>query len=281
LCYNTLAQKGTSVGVIAAQSIGEPGTQLTMRTFHSGGVAEQDITQGLPRVEELFEVRGMKKPAILSPCDGKVRVQEEKDSSKTIEVLSQNEKEKKEFQIPAGTALMVEDKDLVTKGQVLTEGAVDLKELYKIQGQEAVQKYMIKEIQSIYSSQGQDLNDKHIEVILRQMFSRGLVLNTGDTTLIPGEIIEIAEIEKANRALKKGQEPAKYEKLFLGITKASLNTASFLSAASFQQTSQILIKAAISGQIDRLKGLKENVIIGRLIPAGTGFDDISQTKDCH
>lgn len=272
LSYNTLVDRGTAVGIIAAQSIGEPGTQLTMRTFHTGGVVGEDITQGLPRVEELFEARGIKKPAVLSPYDGKARISEdEKEGDMVIEILSSDEKSKKIFKILKTTAIIVQDEDLVVKGQPLTEGALDLKELYHLKGEEAVQEHITAEIQQIYASQGQDLNDKHLEIILRQMFSRAAVMNPGDTGLIVGEVLEASEIERTNRELAKTKIPATYERIFLGMTKASLNTSSFLSAASFQQTSQILIKAAITGQIDRLRGLKENVIIGRLVPAGTGF----------
>jgi len=272
LSYNTLVQKGSAVGVVAAQSIGEPGTQLTMRTFHTGGVLGADITQGLPRVEELFEARTIKKPALLAPFTGKVRVEEDK-TGKTVEVISQDEKTRKSFKIPPSLGLLIGDKDLVTQGQILTEGALDLKDLYRLQGRTAVQKYITKEIQHIYSSQGQDLNDKHIEIILRQLFSRGMVRDPGDTDLIIGSVMEVSEIERASRGLAKGKKSATYERMFLGMTKASLNTSSFLSAASFQQTSQILIKAAITGRIDSLRGLKENVIIGRLIPAGTGYKE--------
>ncbi|MFH1713453.1 MAG: DNA-directed RNA polymerase subunit beta' [Candidatus Jacksonbacteria bacterium] len=275
LCYNALVQKGTAVGVIAAQSIGEPGTQLTMRTFHTGGVVGADITQGLPRVEELFETRTIKKPAVLATFAGKVKIIKEKDSQ-SIEILSQDEKNKKLYKVPSDLTILVQDKDLVSHGQPLTEGSLDLKEYYILKGREAVQRYIIKEVQLIYASQGQDLNDKHIETILRQLFSRGMVLDAGDTNLIPGDIIKTSDIEKANEQLKKNKKPAKFEKLFLGMTKAALNTSSWLSSASFQQTSHILINAAITGQVDHLKGLKENVIIGRLIPAGTGFVESNQ-----
>ena len=243
-----------------------------MRTFHTGGVAAADITQGLPRVEELFEARAIKKPSILAPFAGVVRVIDEKGVI-SLEVASQDEENKKTFKLAPSTALLVSDKDLVSQGQPMTDGDVDLRELYTLQGKMVVQQYMIAEIQRIYSSQGQDLNDKHIEVILRQLFSRCVIRDPGDTDLIVGEMIESAEVEKANRVLTAKQKKAVYDHLFLGMTKAALNTSSFLSAASFQQTSQILIRAAILGQIDRLKGLKENVIIGRLIPAGTGLGD--------
>lgn len=271
LSYNRLVQRGTAVGIMAAQSIGEPGTQLTMRTFHTGGVAAADITQGLPRVEELFEARNIKKPAILAPFKGKARIEEEDSGGVIIEILSDDEKNKKVYKVPVGTSVLVSDKDLVIAGQSLTEGATDLKELYAVKGKEAVQRYILQEIQHIYSSQGQDLNDKHIEIILRQLFSRSQIIDPGDTGFIIGDVLEATEIRRVNKALPKGKKPAHYAELFLGMTKAALNTSSFLSAASFQQTLQVLIRAAITGQIDRLKGLKENVIIGRLIPAGTGF----------
>lgn len=273
LSYNTLVERGTAVGIMAAQSIGEPGTQLTMRTFHTGGVVGADITQGLPRVEEIFEARNIKKPALLSPFDGIARIIDDKQEGTSIEITTNDEKTKKVLKVPANTLINIEDKELVIKGQVLTEGSIDLKELYRLKGTKAVYHYIIREIQQIYSSQGQDLNDKHIEIILRQLFSRGIVLESGDTNFVAGEILEIAEILRENIALPTGKRPATYDRLFLGMTKTALNTISFLSAASFQQTSQILIKAAITGQVDRLRGLKENVIIGRLIPAGTGFRD--------
>jgi DNA-directed RNA polymerase subunit beta' len=175
------------------------------------------------------------------------------------------------YKVPVGTSVLVSDKELVIAGQSLTEGATDLKELYAVKGKEAVQRYILQEIQHIYSSQGQDLNDKHIEIILRQLFSRSEVTDPGDTGFIIGDVLEATEIRRVNKELPKGKKPAQYSELFLGMTKAALNTSSFLSAASFQQTLQVLIRAAITGHVDRLKGLKENVIIGRLIPAGTGF----------
>ncbi len=359
LAYNNPVKMGATVGIIAAQSIGEPGTQLTMRTFHTGGVAGQDdITQGLPRVEEVFEARSPKKKALISDVAGRAKIQfaqktikdqdgkeilvdnpqakilsisyKGKDNEKYYfsekinevklaqgltakdkkklelkvlvsdgdhvskntplfsvggeTVLSQsagqasvNEKyvnvakevEKiKEFSILKGTMLLVKDGQEIEKGTQLTEGSLDLRELFKLKGQLETQKYIIKEIQYVYSSQGQPLNDKHIEIIARQMFSRYLIKDAGETGMLPGETVEDEVFFQANTAVKK---PAKAEKLLLGITKASLTTDSFLSAASFQETSRVLIDAAVNGKIDYLEGLKENVIIGCLIPAGTGY----------
>ena len=367
LAYNKPVKLGATVGVIAAQSIGEPGTQLTMRTFHSGGVAGgDDITQGLPRVEEIFEARSPKKKAIMSDVDGKVKVElgkkiikdkngreisvdnpqvkvlsiifkgSEQDKyyisekvnelklagglttkdvkklevkilvkegdkiSKNTELFKvgseivkskssgiatlnakyvavEHEVEKvKELSILKGTMLMVKDGDLVKKGDQLTEGSLDLRELYKLRGILEAQKYIISEIQYVYSSQGQPLNDKHIEIIARQMFSRFLVKESGDTSLLPGEIVEEEVMDRSNKDSKKN---AKGERLLMGITKASLSTDSFLSAASFQETSRVLIDAAVGGKIDYLEGLKENVIIGCLIPAGTGYKGKKERGD--
>jgi len=355
LAYNKLVKLGTAVGIIAAQSIGEPGTQLTMRTFHTGGVAGQDdITQGLPRVEEIFENRTPKKKAVLADEDGRIKIENiektiedasgkkiivndssnqllklyyqgqnsvkylfselvtkiklegEKVKEKDIKLNIKNDEEVnkgdvlfslsgkkviasengvvkvkdkyvkiiyntekvKEFIIPKGTGLFVKDGDKVEKGKQLTEGSVSIRELYKLNGKLESQKYIIKEIQYVYSSQGQPLNSKHVEIIVRQMFSRHLILDEGDTNLLSGETVEEDILYRANKNVDK---KAKTERLLLGITKASLTTDSFLSAASFQETASVLINAAISGKIDYLKGLKENVIIGRLIPAGTGY----------
>ena len=366
LAYNKPVKMGSTVGIIAAQSIGEPGTQLTMRTFHSGGVAGQDdITQGLPRVEEIFESRSPKKKALISDVAGKVKIEfaqktikdkdgndilvnnsqtkilsiiykgEDQDkyyfsekvnelklaggltakdakkleikvlvkdgeevnkntelfkvgaefvraksagrvivSDKHVSIAKEVEKVK-EFSIIKGTMLMVKDGDAIERGQQLTEGSLDLRELYKLKGRLETQKYIIKEIQYVYSSQGQPLNDKHVEIIARQMFSRYLIKEAGDTNLLPGETVEEEVLSVANKAVKN---PAKEERLLLGITKASLTTDSFLSAASFQETSRVLIDAAVNGKIDYLEGLKENVIIGCLIPAGTGYKG-KQTRE--
>lgn len=349
--FSKPVEMGTAVGIIAAQSIGEPGTQLTMRTFHTGGVASgDDITQGLPRVEELFEARSPKasNKAILAEKDGQVSIvdADKKDTKDGVDqkilkihyqqaeedeyklptnaaeaksvvvkvkdiqkvrrgsilftyVDSKEEKEVvvkaknggvvhvakdkislegdesrvKEYVLPSGLALWVKDGDMVKKGDQLTEGHLDLQQLYYLRGRTAVQKYIINEIQHIYSSQGQDLNDNHVEIIAKQMFSRVFVKDGGDTEFISGEVIDRLTFEEKNREVKKekGKE-AVGDELLLGITKSSLSTQSFLSAAAFQETSRVLINAAVSGQVDELRGLKENVIIGRLIPAGTGFE---------
>ncbi len=367
LAYNKLVKLGATVGTIAAQSIGEPGTQLTMRTFHTGGVAGQDdITQGLPRVEEIFEARSPKKKALISDVAGRVKIEfaqktiKDKDgkeilvnnpqakvlsifyrgedhdkyyfSEKINEIkltqgLTAKDKKKleikvlvkdgdvvkknsdlfkvhgeivkakeggkasvtekyisvakevekvKEFSILKGTMLLVKDGDEIEKGTQLTEGSLDLRELYKLKGRLETQKYIIQEIQYVYSSQGQPLNDKHVEIIARQMFSRHLIKDAGDAALLPGETVEEEVLAQANKGLKK---PAKSEQLLLGITKASLTTDSFLSAASFQETPRVLIEAAVNGKIDYLEGLKENVIIGCLIPAGTGYKGKKKRMD--
>jgi DNA-directed RNA polymerase subunit beta' len=348
LAYNRPVEQGVAVGIIAAQSIGEPGTQLTMRTFHTGGVAGSDITQGLPRVEELFEARPPKRKAYLSESDGKVTVEEierrtiegpdgkkmlapfvghkivrvayaemdgetykagvadeikvkdgdeviegqiivlkgdraavvakaggkAKVSKRAVRILRETKKER-EYIVPPGFVLLVKTGDMVRSGEQLTDGHVDLQQLFRLKGKDgkdAVQRYILKEVMQIYYSQGQKLNNKHIEIIIRQMFSRGLVKDAGDTELLPGEIVEKAQlIEENDKAEAAGLRPATFEELFLGITKVSLSTQSFLSAASFQETARVLINAAITGKVDNLSGLKENVIIGRLIPAGTGI----------
>jgi DNA-directed RNA polymerase subunit beta' len=362
LGYNKPVKLGTAVGIIAAQSIGEPGTQLTMRTFHTGGVAgQEDITQGLPRVEEIFETRPPKRKAIISDESGKVIIKQAqktiedengnkvivndpqvkiinvvykgddsikyyfsetlneiklekgtakkaekkimvkegdkvskgdilyKIGSKTVEAkeagivnvddkyikVSSKVDKTREYMVPKGTGVLVEDGELVEKGSQLTEGSLDLQQLYKIKGQLETQKYIIKEIKYVYSSQGQPLNDKHVEIIAKQMFSRFLIVSSGGTDLLPGEIVESAVLDRAN---KKTKNPTKAERLLLGMTKASLTTDSFLSSASFQQTAQVLIEAAINGKIDYLEGLKENVIIGCLIPAGTGYKGVKKRE---
>ncbi len=319
---------GQAVGIIAAQSIGEPGTQLTMRTFHTGGVAgEGDITQGLPRVEELFEARGIKKPAIIAEINGMAHVAEEKEN-KIIRIYSTNIKkdeykiaglkpavkdgdkveknqviakdkkgksikaknagfvkvkndllsviheggEEKEYILPANAVIWIKKGDLVTKGQQLTEGSIDIQSLFKLGGPIAVQKYILREAQFIYSSQGQDVNDKHIEIIVKQMLSRVKILSAGNSELLAGSIEDKIKFEDTRDRLKKeGKRPPEASSLLLGITKASLTTPSFLSAASFQETSKVLIEASIIGKTDNLRGLKENVIIGKLIPSGTGY----------
>ncbi len=344
----TIVKKGTAVGVIAAQSIGEPGTQLTMRTFHLGGVAGGDITQGLPRVEELFEARTPKRKALLSEVAGKIEIEdadgkvitgptgrkifEGRRGQKIIKVhhdgldeimydvhgeddvkvvdggkvkkddvllvrgssgeevraefdgkikidgmrlqFAYDGKTTKEYIVPLGYKLWVKAGDMVEKGDQLTEGAVDLKELFDLKGQDAVKRYVLGEIQEIYASQGQRLNDKHIEIIIKQMFSRVFIEDAGDTELIPGEVVERSQLMLANaEAEKEGKKIAYGREMLMGISKISLTTQSFLSSASFQETSRVLVNAAITGKMDHLEGLKENVIIGRLIPAGTGTKD--------
>ncbi len=331
LGYNVPVELGTAVGIIAAQSIGEPGTQLTMRTFHTGGVASsQDITQGLPRVEEIFEARRITKGAVVCEITGKVKRLSEEGGARTIEITAvENQEEKYDveeygeesckvkdgdrvkkgdvlfsdgedvvnatldgtvkktkkflrvvaaagdtvvYTVPGAFAVQVGEGDLVNAGDVLTEGSVDLHQLYELRGEDAAKRYIMTEIQNIYSSQGQKLNDKHLEIIARQMFSRVYVKEAGDTDFIPGEIVDRANFNAVNRDIAKAKkQEASGEVLLLGVTKASLSTESFLSAASFQETARVLIDAAISGKVDHLRGLKENVIIGRLIPAGTGF----------
>jgi len=273
---NELVQIGQAIGIVAAQAIGEPGTQLTMRTFHIGGVAGTDITQGLPRVDEIFEARPPKGEAAISETDGQVVEIKETEKEKIIRIESapgkSGKKEIREYVVSAVMNLEVQKDDLVAKGQVLSEGHLDLKKLFKIQGEEAVYRYIIKEVQEIYSAQGEGINDKHIEVIIRQMLSRVRILDPGDTTLLPGDIVEDVQLVEANDLAKKaGKNAATGEKLLLGISKVALSTESFLSAASFQETAKVLINAAVTGKEDKLRGLKENVIIGKLIPAGTGY----------
>jgi DNA-directed RNA polymerase subunit beta' len=332
MCYGNnlatgeLVRLGEAVGIMAAQSIGEPGTQLTMRTFHTGGVAGLDITQGLPRVEELFEARAPKGEAILSDIDGRVTVKEfdnkkvititsdvfEKDTydikGLTLEIkngefvtlnqvlATENGKkpvksknagkaqivgekleierapEVAEYEVPLQTIIRVESGEKITKGHQLTEGSWNLQNALKLLGENAVKKYVISEVKQIYASQGQSINDRHIEIIIRQMFSRYQIEDAGDTNLTSGQIVSKYQFDKENdEALKKNLKPALGQKLLLSITKVSLSTDSFLSAASFQETSRVLIEAATRGKVDELRGLKENVIIGKLIPVGTGF----------
>jgi DNA-directed RNA polymerase subunit beta' len=345
LAYNKEVDLGTAVGIMAAQSIGEPGTQLTMRTFHTGGVAGADITQGLPRVEELFEARPPKRRAFMSDVNGKVAIEEidrrmiegpdgqkllaqyvghkiirvaftEEDGEtykhsandkvkvedgakvtegevllekadgrpvtakasgkvriekRTVKVVRQTDKSR-EYIIPPGYVILVKNNDEVEAGAQLTDGNLDLQQLFRLRGKDAVMRYILKDVQAIYTSQGQKLNDKHIEIIIKQMFSRVLVKDPGDTDLLPGEIIEKAMFLDENKAAEERKaKPATADELFLGITRVALSTQSFLSAASFQETARVLINAAVTGKVDPLEGLKENVIIGRLIPAGTGF----------
>src|SRR5690625_4185970 len=262
---------GEAVGIIAAQSIGEPGTQLTMRTFHTGGVAGDDITQGLPRIQELFEARVPKGKAVISQIDGTVEAINE-DKDKRV-IIVQGEADDYEHTIPYNARLSVAEGDHVTAGDPLTEGPIDPKELLEVRGVEAVQNYLLQEVQRVYRLQGVEIGDKHVEVMVRQMLRKIQVTDAGDTTLLPGELLEHHQFKQANdTALKEDLEPAVGKPVLLGITKAALETDSFLSAASFQETTRVLTDAAIKGKVDSLLGLKENVIIGKLVPAGTGMD---------
>lgn len=293
LSNNHPIQLGEAVGIIAAQAIGEPGTQLTMRTFHIGGVAGSgDITSGLPRVEELFEARHPKGEAFLCDVDGEVIEIIELNKEKVIRIRAQSamaeakkgsmkdkkakvvakENELREFSVPRGVGLMVERGSKVVRGMILTEGHADLATLYKLAGSAEVQRYIIKEVQLIYSRQGASIHDKHIEVIVRQMFARVKLKDIGDTTFTIGEVVSKARFREENRRVfLGGKRKATAYQLLFGITKSSLNTDSFFAAASFIETTRVLVNAAIDGKKDYLRGLKENVIIGHLIPAGTGF----------
>ena len=260
---------GETVGIIAAQSIGEPGTQLTMRTFHTGGVAGGDITQGLPRVEELFEARNPKGLAVISEIDGKVSINNDK---KRKEVTVTGKDDSKTYVISFGSKLRVKDGDEIKAADQITEGSINPNDLLTIKGPEGVYNYIISEVQKVYRNQGVDINDKHIEVIARQMLKKVRVEDAGDTGLFTASLVDMYEFEEVNeKAIAEGKRPATGKRVLLGITKASLATDSFLSAASFQETTKILTEAAIKGKVDSLMGLKENVIIGKLIPAGTGM----------
>jgi DNA-directed RNA polymerase subunit beta' len=271
-------QVGEAVGIIAAQSIGEPGTQLTMRTFHAGGVAGDDITQGLPRVEELFEARKPKGLAIIAEFGGVVQI---KDTKKKREVVITNHEtgETKAYLIPYGSRIKVLDGQVLEAGDELTEGSINPHDLLKIKGVRAVQDYMIQEVQRVYRLQGVDINDKHVEVIVRQMLKKIRIEESGDTEYLPGTLVDILDYDDINKQMiAEGKEPAEGKQVMLGITKASLATNSFLSAASFQETTKVLTEAAIKGKIDPLIGLKENVLIGKLIPAGTGMKRYRSVK---
>ena len=271
-------QVGESVGIIAAQSIGEPGTQLTMRTFHSGGVAGGDITQGLPRVEELFEARKPKGLAIITEISGEVAIKDTK-KKREIVITDKESGETKTYLIPYGSRIKVTDGQMLEAGDELTEGSVNPHDILKIKGVRAVQDYMIREVQRVYRLQGVEINDKHIEVIVRQMLKKIRIEDNGDTELLPGTMVDFLEYEDINEKMEaEGKAPAEGKQVLLGITKASLATDSFMSAASFQETTKVLTEAAIKGKVDHLVGLKENVIIGKLIPAGTGLKRYSNIK---
>ena len=271
-------QVGEAVGIIAAQSIGEPGTQLTMRTFHTGGVAGGDITQGLPRVEELFEARKPKGLAIITEFGGTATIN---DTKKKREIIVTNHEtgESKAYLIPYGSRIKVQDGAELGAGDELTEGSVNPHDILKIKGLRAVQDYMIQEVQRVYRLQGVEINDKHIEVVVRQMLKKIRIEENGDSDFLPGTMVDTLDFEDTNeRLIAEGKEPAVGEQVMLGITKASLATNSFLSAASFQETTKVLTEAAIKGKVDPLIGLKENVIIGKLIPAGTGMRKYRDVK---
>ena len=281
-------QVGEAIGIIAAQSIGEPGTQLTMRTFHTGGVAGNDITQGLPRVEEIFEARKPKGLAIITEFGGVATI---KDTKKKREIIVTNQEtgETKAYLIPYGSRIKIMDGAVLEAGDELTEGSVNPHDILKIKGVRAVQDYMLREVQRVYRLQGVEINDKHIEVIVHQMLQKIRVEENGDSDMLPGTMVDTLDFEDTNELLvKEGKTPAEGSQVLLGITKASLATNSFLSAASFQETTKVLTEAAIKGKIDPLIGMKENVIIGKLIPAGTGMkryrnikldSDVSQNDD--
>ena len=277
LARRSLVSIGESVGIIAAQSIGEPGTQLTMRTIHSGGVAGvADITQGLPRVEELFEARKPKGVAIISEIAGKVKI---KETKKKKEVVVTSNDDSRTYTIPFGSKMKVKDGDMVEVGDPLIEGSINPSEILELKGPEGVFEYLTSEVQKVYRNQGVDINDKHIEVIGRQMIKKVRIEDNGDTELFPGSLVNVYDLEEVNeRAIAEGKRPATAKRVLLGITKASLATDSFLSAASFQETTRVLTEAAIKGKVDDLVGLKENVIIGKLIPAGTGM---KKYQDLH
>ena len=277
LARRNLVSIGESVGIIAAQSIGEPGTQLTMRTIHSGGVAGvADITQGLPRVEELFEARKPKGLAIISEIAGVVKI---KETKKKKEIVVTGKDDARTYTIPFGSKIKVHDGDMVEMAQPLIEGSINPAEILAIKGPEGVYEYLISEVQKVYRNQGVDINDKHIEVIGRQMLKKVRVDDNGDTDMFPGSLIDMYEFADKNaKAIEEGKRPATGKRVLLGITKASLATESFLSAASFQETTRVLTEAAVKGKVDDLVGLKENVIIGKLIPAGTGMKKYQDIK---
>ena len=276
LARHDLVSIGESIGIVAAQSIGEPGTQLTMNTKHAGGAIGTDITQGLPRVEELFEARKPKGLAVITEIAGKVKI---KETKKKKEVIVTSDDNSKTYTIPFGSKMKVNNGDMVEAGDPLIEGSINPSDILAIKGPEGVYEYLTTEVQKVYRNQGVDINDKHIEVIGRQMLKKVKVEDGGDTNMFPGTLVDMYEFADRNEEAKKnGLKPAKGRRVLLGITKASLATDSFLSAASFQETTRVLTEAAIKGKEDELIGLKENVIIGKLIPAGTGMQ---KYQDIH
>jgi len=272
LASGRMVDIGEAVGIIAAQSIGEPGTQLTMRTFHTGGVAGEDITHGLPRVVELFEARKPKGEAQITELSGTVSIEDDDEKHVRRIRVTDETGDMVEYPVSFRARLTVSDGETVEVGQRLTEGSVNPHEKLRVEGVQALQMHMVEEVQQVYRSQGVTIHDKHIELIVRQMLKKVRIDNSGDTDYLPGELVDRPELERTLRDLKKGKkERPTHTQLILGITKASLATQSFLSAASFQETTKVLTDAAIEGKIDHLVGLKENVIIGKLIPASTGL----------
>ena len=277
LATGQAVQIGEAVGIIAAQSIGEPGTQLTMRTFHTGGVAGDNITQGLPRVEELFEARKPKSLAVLAEFGGVVSFS--KTEKKTDIVITDDEGNSKAYPVSRDTRVKVQEGQVVVKGEEITEGSENPHDIVRILGVRAVQDYMLREVQKVYRIQGVDINDKHIELIVRQMLKKIVIESAGDSDFLPGSQVDTLEFTEVNEKLEEeGKRKATGTPIILGITKASLATNSFLSAASFQETTKVLTDAAINGKVDPLIGLKENVIIGKLIPAGTGMKRYQDIK---
>ena len=277
LATGQTVQVGEAVGIIAAQSIGEPGTQLTMRTFHTGGVAGDNITQGLPRVEELFEARKPKTLAVLAEFGGEVSFA--KTEKKTDIVITDSEGNSKAYPVSRDTRVKVQEGQIVEKGEEITEGSENPHDIVRILGVRAVQDYMIREVQKVYRIQGVEINDKHIELIVRQMLKKIIIDEPGDSSFLPGSQVDTIDFTEVNEKLvEEGKTPATGTPIILGITKASLATNSFMSAASFQETTKVLTDAAINGKIDPLIGLKENVIIGKLIPAGTGMKRYAEVE---
>ena len=264
---NDIVHVGEAVGVIAAQSIGEPGTQLVLRTFHSGGAASADITTGLPRVEEIFEARNPKGAAVICDIGGKVSINQ---VDKRFEVVIKGSTDES-YLLPFGSVLKVKNGDVVTPGTALTEGPLNPRDVLRTRGVKAVQEYLLNEVLEVYKSQSVSINAKHLEIIIKQMLRKVKIENSGDTDLLPGDIVDIKVYEDANlKTLQEGGVPATAKRELQGITKASLTTESFLSAASFQESSNVLTEAALKGKVDHLVGLKENILIGKMIPAGTG-----------
>ena len=272
---------GEAVGIIAAQSIGEPGTQLTMRTFHTGGVAGDDITQGLPRIQEIFEARNPKGKAVISEINGTVtEIDEIREGQHEVTITGSVETRK--YLGPYNARFTVKVGDVIERGQPLTEGSIDPKELIVVKDVATVQEYLLKEVQKVYRMQGVEIGDKHVEVMVRQMLRKVNIIEAGNTDLLPGSLVDIHQFAEANNKMfELGKVPATCRPVILGITKASLETESFLSAASFQETTRVLTDAAIRGKMDELLGLKENVIIGKLVPAGTGMQRYRQIEMNH